>query len=369
MEKEKLKILFLITGLKSGGAERVMANLSNEFVKIGHMVAIVVMKNAETDYELDDRVKFVGANAVNSKGKNNILKGFRFYIKKVKEFNPDIIVSFLPKTNIFAVIGKILYFKNIPVITCERANPASRKGVIKFLNDKLFVKADGCAFQTNEAKEYYNIKDIKKTCILKNPISNEFCVERYNGERKKEIVTAGRLYEQKNHALLIKAFSKIANKYVDYKLIIYGEGPLKRDLIDLSNSLGLSNRVKFPGRVDNINEKIYDASILVLSSDFEGMPNSLLEAMALGLPVVSTDCPPGGTKSIINNYENGVLVPVGDIDKMARSMERVIIDKEFAEKIGKNASSIQNEYSRENVINEWENFIYRIFENFINGRK
>lgn len=361
MEKKKLKILFLITGLQSGGAERVMANLSNEFVKIGHVVEIVVMKRAITDYELDDRVKFVGADAVDSNGKNNVLKGFGFYIKKVKEFKPDIIVSFLPKTNIFAVIGKFLYFRNIPVITCERANPASRRGVIKFLNDKLFIKADGCVFQTEEARKYYNINDIQKTSILKNPISKEFCIERYTGERKKEIVTAGRLYEQKNHALLLKAFSRIANKYSDYKLVIYGEGPLKNDLMDLANGLGISGRVIFPGRVKNISEKIYDVGMFVLSSDFEGMPNSLIEAMALGIPVVSTDCPPGGARDLINNNVNGILVPVGDDKKMSDAMDKILSDKEFADMLSMNSHKIYDVFKCETVIKEWENFIYKIY--------
>lgn len=111
MKDKKLKILFLITGLQSGGAERVMANLSNEFVKNGHKVRIVVMKRAVTDYELDERVEFAGADAVGTNGRKSIIKGFKFYIKEVRRYKPDIIISFLPKTNITAVIGKLLFLK------------------------------------------------------------------------------------------------------------------------------------------------------------------------------------------------------------------------------------------------------------------
>ena len=364
MKDKKLKILFLITGLQSGGAERVMANLSNEFVKNGHKVRIVVMKRAVTDYELDERVEFAGADAVGTNGRKSIIKGFKFYIKEVRGYKPDIIISFLPKTNITAVIGKLLFFKNIPVITCERANPASRKGVVRFLNDKLFVRADGCGFQTKEARDYYNINSKEKTAILKNPISEDFCVDRFNGVRKREIVTAGRLYEQKNHKLLIKAFSRISDKYDDYKLIIYGEGPLKESLEKLSSELGIEKRVVFPGRKNNINKIIYSSYLFVLSSDFEGMPNSLLEAMSLGLPVIATDCPPGGAGEIIDDNVNGILVPVGDDVKMAEAMDKILSDNEFANKLGQNAHKIYKEFESDTVAKDWEDFIYKIYNDF-----
>ncbi len=357
---KKLKIAFLITGLQSGGAERVMSNLANEFVKKGHKIRIIVMKKAISDYELDDRIEFVGADALTVSGKNNFFKGIICYIKNIREFKPDIVVSFLPKTIIIAMLCRLFLFRKIPVIVCERANPKIRKGLIGKLNDMLFPLADGCGFQTADARDYYKIKNQAKTAILKNPIGADFDIERFIGVRKKEIVTAGRLYDQKNHALLVNAFSKIANKYPEYKLIIYGDGPLMKDLKMLIDKLKLSERVLLPGRVDNIKGQIYESALFVLSSDFEGMPNALLEAMALGLPCISTDCPVGGPRDIIENYENGILVPVNNVDEMAQAMDEVLSDGILAEKLGNNAHNIYEEFSLEFVTEQWKAFIYKI---------
>ena len=227
---KKNKIAFLITGLQAGGAERVISNLANNFAEKNYDVKIIVMKKAVSDYALNPNIDFAGADAVGKEGKNNFIKGLLFYIKQIKNFKPDVIVSFLPKTIIISMLCKILFFRNIPVIVGERANPVARKNIIGKLNDILFKKADGCVFQTSDAKKYYNIIDESKQIILKNPVSSEFDVEPFKGERKKVIVTAGRLSEQKNHELLIEAFSKVKDKFPEYKLVIYGDGPLKDKL-------------------------------------------------------------------------------------------------------------------------------------------
>jgi glycosyltransferase involved in cell wall biosynthesis len=364
LSKNKMKIAFLITGLQSGGAERVMSNLANELVKRGHNIKIIVMKEAVSDYHLDERIDFVGASALTKSGKNNFFKGIGCYVKNVREYKPNIIVSFLPKTIIIAMLCRLFLFKNIPVIVCERANPRIRKGLIRKLNDKLFPLADGSMFQTVDAMNYYKIKNKWKTAVLKNPLSPDFDVERFTGIRNKEIVTAGRLYNQKNHSLLIDAFSRIADKYKAYTLNIYGDGPLMGDLKQQIECLNLSGRVILHGRVDDIKDKIYKTSLFVLSSDFEGMPNALLEAMAMGIPCISTDCPVGGPREIIENYKNGILVPVGDADKMAEAMDKVLSDDELAKKIGEQSHKIYIKFSLEQVAEEWEKFIYKIYEGF-----
>lgn len=362
--EKKLRIAFVITGLLAGGAERVMANLANELVANGHNIRIIVMKKAVTDYKLDSRIEFVGADALSVNGKNHFFKGLRFYVKNIREYKPDLVVSFLPKTIIISMLCKFLLFKKIPVIACERANPRARKGIVGIFNNILFKKADGCAFQTREARDYYNIKDISKVAILNNPMSEDFCVDVFLGERKKEIVTAGRVSKQKNHSLLIDAFAMISDKYPEYKLIIYGDGPLMNNLRNKVTQLGLSEKVILPGRVDNIKDKIYESSLFVLSSDFEGMPNALLEAMALGLPCISTDCPVGGPGEVIRSYENGILVPVGNAEAMAEAMDKALLDKKFAEKLGKNANKIYEKFSSKKVAEEWESFIYKIYKQY-----
>lgn len=130
--------------------------------------------------------------------------------------------------------------------------------------------------------------------IIPNAINKEFITAEYSGPRNKQIVSSGRLTEQKNHALLIKAFAGITAKYPAYKLVIYGDGPLRKDLELLASNLGIADKVSFPGYTTEIRKKIERSSLFVLSSDFEGMPNALMEAMALGVPCISTDCKGGG---------------------------------------------------------------------------
>lgn len=101
-----------------------------------------------------------------------------------------------------------------------------------------------------------------------------------------------------------------------------------------------------------------------MSSDFEGMPNSLLEAMSLGLPVIATDCPPGGAGEIIDDNVNGILVPVGDDVKMAEAMDKILSDNEFANKLGQNAHKIYKEFESDTVAKDWEDFIYKIYNDF-----
>jgi len=221
-------------------------------------------------------------------------------------------------------------------------------------------------FQTSDAKKYYNIIDESKQIILKNPVSSEFDVEPFKGERKKVIVTAGRLSEQKNHELLIEAFSKVKDKFPEYKLVIYGDGPLKDKLQNKIEAVGGENNIILAGRVNQIIDKIHDASLFVLSSNFEGMPNALLEAMSLGLPCISTDCPVGGPREIIVNNENGVLVKLNNADDMANAIDKILSDREFAEKIGNNANKIYNQFSVENVCNKWEAFVIKIMKKFYN---
>jgi glycosyltransferase involved in cell wall biosynthesis len=148
--------------------------------------------------------------------------------------------------------------------------------------------------------------------IIPNPINPEFNVKPFSGKRRKIITSVGRLSEQKNQHVLIEAFSRIEKDFPDYELVIYGEGNLRETLENQIKTLKLENKVKLPGVKKNIKNEIYDCSLFVLPSLYEGMPNALMEAMALGLPVISTDCPCGGPRFLIHNY-NGLLVKVNNV--------------------------------------------------------
>ena len=354
-----MKIMMVITGMQSGGAERVMATLCNE-LSARHKVRLVIMKDSKSDYELSDKVEVVSGNILNK----DLLKCIKFTSSQMDLFKPDAVLAFMTKSNIIALFAKICAKAKAPVVIAERANPFYAQRIFKIIRKFLYPCANGFVFQTKQAQEYYKpmLKNMSNT-ILKNPLNPDFKVEPYKGERKQKIVSVGRLSVEKNQRLLITAFSTIADKYPDYIVEFYGDGPLKDELDACIRELKLENRVFLMGRKDNIQKHTADAEIFVLPSNSEGMPNALLEGMALGLACVSTDCPIGGPAMIINNNENGILVPMNDADKMAEAIERLITDKALAESMGEKAKNIVNEYDAKVVCGQWEEYLVSVAEN------
>ena len=249
-----------------------------------------------------------------------------------------------------------------PVILAERADPntfcnSSEKN--KKIFEKYYPKADGYIFQTEDAKKYYKEHgiNVENSVVIPNAINPEFIRPLYQGKRRKVIVGAGRLTMQKNFSLLINSFAEICNDFPEYKLEIYGEGPLKESLINETKNLGIREKVIFKGYVNNLGDCIQDTSLFVLSSDFEGMPNALMEAMALGLPVISTDCPAGGSKVLIENKINGVLVPIKDIEALKKEIANMLTDSSMRNYMGENARKICVQLESKKIYNEWENIL------------
>lgn len=218
----------------------------------------------------------------------------------------------------------------------------------------------GCSKPKFKKNWYGNSIGSAAVKIIPNAINKEFITAEYSGPRNKQIVSSGRLTEQKNHALLIKAFAGITAKYPAYKLVIYGDGPLRKDLELLASNLGIADKVSFPGYTTEIRKKIERSSLFVLSSDFEGMPNALMEAMALGVPCISTDCKGGGARFLIKNGTNGLLTPIGDVEALQAAMEKILSDQFFADNLSHNAHKLCETHSPEKIYAEWENLIKKV---------
>lgn len=354
-----MKILAIITGMTNGGAERVMATLCNHFSK-NNEVELCILKNKTSDYVISDKVKIVSGNIKNK----NMVKSIKFIKEQIEEYQPDIVLSFMTKTNIVTLLaGKKAAYK-CPIVISERANPYHTKGILDFLRKKTYKYTDGCIFQTKDAQEYYNNILKCESIVIRNPLSPDFKIKPYEGKREKKIVCTARLSKEKNQQLLIKSFAKIKNKYSDYKLEIYGEGPDKDSLQQLIDELNIGDRVKLMGRKKNIIDCIKKAAIFVLPSNSEGMPNALLEAMALGIPSIATDCPIGGSAILIKNNENGLLIPMNDEDKMIGAMEKIISNQDFSNRISQNAAKIVDYFESEKVCKEWEDYLIIVKENY-----
>ena len=327
------KYIFYIDSLQLGGANRVMANLVNHFSSIGAEVVLIndiVPDKYAPEYEITESTKRVFLNIRNKSPVTSNIRRISKLRKTIKAECADAVISFMGPPNIrmlLATVGlrcrKIVSVRNDPY-------KEYGDGLVKKITNILFRLADGCVFQTKDASEYFSKKIQQKSKIIFNPVGKQFYgVKRTDNPHN--IITVGRLTPQKNHALLIKAFSRIAHEFPDEDLIIYGEGTLRPKIEDLARKLGLENRVFLPGSVSNIPEKLAEAKIFVLSSDYEGMPNALMEAMAVGVPVISTDCPCGGPKSLIEDDSQGTLVPCNNVETLARALYRLLKDDDLRE--------------------------------------
>ena len=220
----------------------------------------------------------------------------------------------------------------------------------------LYRYADKVVFQTEGAQQFFDKKTIRKSTIIPNPIVIPEL--RWIGFDAKTIVSVGRLHVRfKRQDVLLKSFRKVLDAYPDYKLVLYGDGPDRKSLEQLAKELSMDGSVEFKGKVANVMKIIADEGIFVLSSDSEGMPNALMEAMALGMPVISTDCEPGGAKALIQNGVNGIIVPRGDVDRLAEAIIFYIENKEKADQYGLSARQSMKSYSPNIIICKWSELL------------
>jgi len=362
------RIALFISSLQKGGSERVMVNLAEYFHSHKYDVILVTQYKKEIEYSLSPEIRRVYSEPDETQLQGDRISNFctRFHaLREIwKAYKPDVIVSFLGKNNLMAVATAA--FIPSKVVVSVRGEPTMEyEGkLMQFLAKFVFRFADGVILQTKRAQEFFPKAVRRKSVILPNPLAPQFIGRGQGGTQSKEkenlIVAAGRLDENKNHAMLIHAFAKIAEEYPAMKLVIYGDGELKLKLEDLVREKGLGDRITLPGSVEDVADKICRARIFVLTSNTEGMPNSVIEAMALGLPVVSTDCPCGGPAELIEDGVNGLLVPVGDAFALADAFRRILEDSELEKKLGENAQHIVEKLAPDKVNKEWEKYISQL---------
>ncbi len=357
---DKKKVLIIYHKIGYGGANKMLTFLANRLVKGNFDVSVYTYaSNEEPTYKLHDKITLIKENRVSH---NYLFRRFIELFKVVKMIHrqkPDVVISFLTNSNVFSIIGT--RFTKIPVIISERGDPRAEKGLLAKIKQSFFSLAEGAVFQTEGAKNFFPNKLQNRSTIIPNPVlMPDIKIQKWE-DRKNEISFVARFdIKQKRQDIMIKAFAKIAARYPDMILVFYGDG----DDIDRINELvvnyNLKGRVVFKGKVNNIIDQISTSKIFVLTSDFEGIPNALIEAMSLGLPCVSTDCEPGGARLLIKNGINGILVPKADIDAIANSIAFFIENSEIADKLGNKAKDICNDFSPENIEKAWVKYIEKI---------
>mgnify|MGYP004536911135 CR=1 FL=1 len=354
-----MRILFYINQIYEGGAERVITQLASSFAEAGDEAVLVTSFEHEGEYSLSDKVVRLSLEKEQlqqSRIKRNVSRISKLR-RIVKVQRPDIVLSFMQEPNfrlLLATIGlpckKVVSVRNDPAR--EYAGTAGR-----FVGKTLMpLLADGCVFQTHQAMEWFPNRLQRKSEVIPNAVSSTFFKTERSGADA-YWVAAGRLVEQKNYPMMLGAFSKVVENYPDERLRIYGEGPLRGELAHRIEELGLSSNVLLCGQTHDVAAVLSDAKGFLMTSDYEGMPNALMEAMAVGLPCVATDCPCGGPRELIRDGESGFLVPVGKEKTFAEKVIVLIQDKKINAMVETRASKTMATYSPEKVFARWAGYM------------
>ena len=398
----KKQVLMVMPVLKGGGAERVASILTNEFYNNGYSCEFLLTsceKEGVINRDLDKNIpvlvlrEFFEKNFIVDafysflrvlssflckpfeKSKKTVPVLFSYlsfvsnYHKEIKAFEkllksrPDsTVIAFLqPSIPIVLLAGRKA--KNRIIISERGDSNRLMKhrygfGFIK----KYYERADRVVFQTVDAQSVYPENIASKGTVIFNPIKEDL-PERYTGERNKNITTFCRISHQKNLPLLVDAFAELHKSYGDYRLRIIGDTANEDDekalkeTKEIITKLGIDQLVDFEPFSFNVHQEIIKDAVYVNSSDYEGMSNAMLEAMAIGMPVVCTDCPVGGAKAIIKNGENGILVPMKDKKSLADALLKIISDKELSQQLSENAVKLKEELSLSNIAEKWMKLI------------
>lgn len=344
-------ILFVTGSMARGGAERVISILSDHYASNGWNTKILMLLHDRIEYEVHKDIEIVDFSR-SKKSKFNTLRLIKETRNYIKKLNPDVVVAFMGQISLVtwaACIGL-----KTKLIVSERIDPSqvNRNFIIRKFINRAYSKSDLTVLQTKRAWNYFPKKVQKNSVIIGNPISvKAYAKDTY----EKRFVTAGRLTNQKNHKMLINAFKSIHDKYPEYSLTIYGDGPLRDELTKQIAELGLNRAVNLPGNVPDIHEQISDSYAFVLSSDFEGLSNALLEAMMMGLPCISTNC--AGSDEVIENNKNGLIVPCADTEALTNAMLSLVENSDFRNSIASEAKKSAEKFKTENIIEEWKKAI------------
>ena len=358
-----MKIIFVTASLNSGGSERVMSLLANSFALRGHDVEIVCVNKPIVFYPIDNSVKVCLVS--NEIGNNSLYKKVTWLRKHVKTINPDVVIAFM--TSVYCMTLSSLIGIRVPVITSERIDPRHSDFFRKFIRIIILPLTSHHVVQTEHIRNYYPSFIRKKTSIIYNPVNDEVFHQIENGELKIEnserlnrIISVGRLTEQKNQKMMIRAFAKIVNEFPNWQLAIYGEGPLRQSLQMIIDNLQLKDRVLLPGRTDNVIGELRRSKIFCLSSDFEGMSNAMIEAICIGLPIVTTNV--SGVSELVDDGKNGYVVPCGDVDQLAQALQKVMSNNDMQKTMSESNLKKADIFKLDNIVNQWEQLIQKVVQ-------
>lgn len=347
------RIVIFVGTLAQGGAERVISILSRYIYEAGYKIEILLYHDEEIFYEIPLQIKVISVKRESET--KNVLKNV-FWIRRYFEDNSDIIISFLAPFNIIALISHMGLKSTI--VVADRNDPrfVPSNRVVRLLRDALYRFADGVVLQTSQNQAYFSRQIQKKSTVIFNPVDlgEKACLALRKSKQKK-IVTVGRLMPQKNQKMLLDAFAEVSKDYPEHKLWIYGEGPERDNLRKYADKLGIGAKVQLPGSVKDVFDLISDAELFVLCSNFEGMPNALIEAMCVGLPCITTRV--SGVEDLVINGKNGEIINVGDVVALIEKMRMLLEDEKKRTRYARNAIKLNRRLAADRIMNKWMGYI------------
>lgn len=363
------RIILVFRDLGTGGAQKIEAFVANLLYENNNEVIVINMASTPCSVNLNHNIKIVNVlyDRV-EKCKNYLIKylykliyliKFRYTIIKLK---PDLVISFL--SDVVRVTTLALFGTKIKIIGSERGDPFAFTQRQFYNYKKVYNKCSGVVFQLPYVKKIYDLPESTKQVVIPNPCiprNNTFFKWIYNESHI--IFSAGRLCYQKRFDLLISAFDKIYKNHNEYKLIIYGNGPLRYRLQNqIDNCQYARNAIFLFGDVKDVFQSAHKFEFFVLSSDYEGIPNILLEAMAMGIPCISTDCSPGGARYLLGDNERGLIVPCDNSDLLVQAMEEYINNPNLRKLLGAKSKTVLNDFEPVKIKTLWLNFIEDVMD-------
>ncbi len=387
-----MKLLFITASLNSGGSERVMSLLANMFSQKGNNVEIVCLNKPVVFYQMDEKVTV--SLVSNILGSNNLLKKAWWLRKHVSDEKPDAVIAFM--TSIYCMTLLSLFGLHIPVITSERIDPNHSDALRKLLRMIFLPLTAHHIVQTEQIKAYYPKFIRKKTSVIFNPVRDEVFSQPISSPKERDgqrneiqdelqvqglnvvscvqcssvddtllpkmnrIISVGRLTEQKNQKMMIQAFAKVSEGFPDWQLVILGEGPLRSSLELLVKSLQLEGRVLMPGRTEHVIDELRKSKVFCLSSDFEGMSNAMIEAICVGLPIVTTNV--SGVSELVEEGKGGYMVPCGDVDQLAQALQKVMSNNNLQKTMADYNLKKAAFFKLNNIVDQWEQLILQVIQ-------
>lgn len=347
-----MKLVFITDSMHPGGAERVISVLANHFAD-KYSVAIVCLRGQKSFYTLKENINLI---CLEKQYGNNLLNKFVWLIRNVN--SDSLVIAFMVNVYIFTLTALLL--KNVKVIVSERNDPTAHKLPIRILRKLLIWRAQRLIVQTKDIADYFPKLIQNKIDIIYNPISDNYeWKSGISASKEQVIVNIGRLSPQKNHKMLINAFSVVSKRYPEYQLHIYGEGEIQAEIEEYIRNKHLEGKVLLKGKCNTLGDVLPHAEVFALSSDYEGMSNALIEAMYVGIPVVTTAV--SGTKELIDNGKNGFVVPVVDEKAFTEALMKLVEDDELKRTFAQEEVQIIGKVQPSIIFAKWNQIINELW--------